>query len=77
MRGPAAAESLPSPRVRREPEALKKLEEIVLAQACEIATTAGAVARMVQMLDGKILTLSVSDADCADEALKVNPKAGG
>jgi len=107
-----------------EPEALKKLEEIVLAQACEIATTAGAalaervprlddgkliaawgtavdkialrqgwsrggelatqatgsgdaVARILQALDGKSLTISLSAEDCAEQALEVNPKAGG
>jgi len=107
-----------------EPEALKKLEQVVLAQACEIATTAGAVlaervprldggkliaawgtavdkialrqgcsrggeaaaqatgagdavARILQALDGKSLTISVSAEDCADQALDVSPKAEG
>ena len=110
-------------RYAAEPEALKKLEEIVLAQACEIATTAGAVlaervpglddgkliaawgtavdkialrqgwargvetaqatgagdavARILQALDGKSLTISLSAEDCADQTLDVNPKAGG
>ena len=103
-----------------EPEAIEKLEEIVLAQACEIATAAGvvlaervprlddgkliaawgtavdkialrqgwargvetaqatgagdAVARILQALDGKSLTISVSAEDCADEAVVVSPK---
>jgi hypothetical protein len=106
-----------------DPEAVKKLEEIVLAQACEIATTAGAVlaervprlddgkliaawgtavdkialrqgwsrgvetaqatgagdavARILQALDGKSLTISVSAEDYAEQALDVSPKAGG
>ena len=36
-----------------------------------------AVARILQALDGKSLTISVSAEDCADQALEVNPKAGG
>ena len=104
-------------------EAVKRLEEVILGQALEIAVSAGAalvervprlddgklvttwgvaidkvalrqgwsrgvetaqatgagdaVARMLQALDGKTLTLSVSSADGGDEALEVNPKAGG
>ena len=42
------------------------------------ATGAGdAVARILQALDGKSLTISVSAEDRADQALAVNPKAGG
>lgn len=40
-----------------EPEAVKRLEEIVLAQACEIATTAGAALaeRVPRLDDGKLI----------------------
>jgi len=50
------------------------------ARGVEVAQATGAgdaVARILQALDGKVVTLSVSDADCAEQALEVNPKAGG
>ena len=131
IEGAGRAVGVPSTTLRRwherayagDAEATKKLEDVVLAQACEIATTAGAalaervprlddgkliaawgtavdkialrqgwsrgveaaqatgtgdaVARILQALDGKSLTISLSAEDCAEQALEVNPKAGG
>ena len=132
IEGAGRAVGVPSTTLRRwherayaaDSEAIKRLEDVILGQALEIAVSAGAalaarvprlddgklvttwgvacdkvalrqgwarggeaaaqatgagdaVARILQALDGKTLTLSVSADDCAEQALDVNPKAGG